>query len=500
MENILEIKGICKSFPGVHALKNVSLNIKKGDVHVLVGENGAGKSTLIKVIGGAYVAEAGKMILDGKEYLPLSPSDGHANGIKIVYQEFNLFPYMTVMENIFLSHFPHKYGVVNKKKLYKMTKELIELLDINVKPSTVIEHLGIAQKQLVEIAKALSEGGEILILDEPTATLTSKEIGILFQLIENLQKQGLTIIYISHRLGEIKEIGNTITIMRNGEIIMTSPTRDLNIPEIIKLMAGRSISAELPFYNDIKPQEESVLEVKNLNRGIVKDISFKLRKSEILGIAGLVGSGRTETARLIFGADKMESGKIFLNGKEVVIKSPRDSTKKGISLLTEDRKGQGLILEMEYYKNVTITNLTKTAPHGLLNPSKEKSDSVKYIDKLSIMTPSVMQILRNFSGGNQQKVVLAKWLYRNSNILIMDEPTRGIDVGVKYEMYNLFWEMVRQGRSIIFISSDLYELIGLCHRIIVFSNGRIAGEVERKDFDNEKILNLAYKYYLKRGL
>lgn len=500
MENILKIDRICKSFPGVNALKNVSLNIKKGDVHVLVGENGAGKSTLVKVIHGDLIAETGKMTLDGKNYLPLFPADGHANGIKIVYQEFNLLPYMTVMENIFLSHFPHKYGVVNKKKLYEMTEELIELLGINIKPSTIVENLGIAQKQLVEIAKALSEGGKILILDEPTATLTSKEIDKLFQIIDSLQKQGLTIIYISHRLQETKEIGNAITIMRNGEIVMTSPISNLSIPQIVKLMVGRSISAELPFYDEIKPQEETVLEVKNLNRGIIKDVSFKLRKSEILGIAGLVGSGRTETARLIFGADKIESGKIFLNGKEVVIKSPRDSIKKGIGLLTEDRKGQGLMLEMEYYKNVTITNLPKTAPHGLLNPNKEKSDSMKYIDKLSIQTPSIMQKLRNFSGGNQQKVVLAKWLYRDVNILIMDEPTRGIDVGAKYEMYNLFWQIVKQRHSVIFISSDIYELIGICHRIIVFSDGRIAGEVERKDFDNEKILNLAYKYYLKKEL
>ena len=500
MVNILKIDRICKNFPGVNALKNVSLNIKKGDVHVLVGENGAGKSTLIKVIGGVYIAEAGKMILEGKKYLPLTPADSYTNGIKIVYQEFNLLPYMTVMENIFLSHFPHKYGVVNKKKLYGMTEELIELLDINIKPNTLVEHLGIAQKQLIEIAKALSEGGKILILDEPTATLTSKEIGKLFQLIKNLQKQGLTIIYISHRLGEVKEIGNTITVMRNGEIAITSPISNLNIPKIVKFMVGKNISAELPFYNDIKPQEETVLEVKNLNKGIVKDVSFKLRKSEILGIAGLVGSGRTETARLIFGADKIENGKLFLNGKEVVIKSPRDAIEKGISLLTEDRKGQGLILEMEYYKNVTITNMAKTVSHGLLNPNEEKNDSAKYIDTLSIRTPSVMQLLKNFSGGNQQKVVLAKWLYRDSNILIMDEPTRGIDVGAKYEMYNIFWEMLKQERSLIIISSDLYELIGICHRIIVFSKGRISGEVERKDFDNEKILNLAYKYYLKKEL
>jgi ribose transport system ATP-binding protein len=284
--------------------------------------------------------------------------------------------------------------------------------------------------------------------------------------------------------------------MKNGEIIMTSPVNNIGIPEIVKLMAGKSISAILPFYDDIKPQKEIVLEVKNLNRGIVKNISFKLRKSEILGIAGLVGSGRTEMGRLIFGADKMESGKIFLDGKEVVIRSPRDAIKKGISLLTEDRKGQGLILEMEYYKNVTITNLPKTVSRGLLNPNKEKSDSSEYIDTLSIQTPSVMQVLRNFSGGNQQKVVLAKWLYRDSNILIMDEPTRGIDVGAKDEMYNLFWRMLKQGRSLIIISSELYELIGICHRIIVFSNGRIAGEVERKDFDNEKILTLAYKHYI----
>lgn len=495
-QNILELRQITKTFPGVVALDRVDLNIQQGEVHVLVGENGAGKSSLIKILCGIFFPDQGDMRYADAPYAPATPLDAIRAGIRVVYQEFNLLSYLSVAENIFFERLPQKAGLVNYRKLYRDTETLLEMVGLNISPKTPVELLGIAQMQLIEIAKALSGESKVLILDEPTATLTSKEIETLFTIIRRLKAQGVTIIYISHRLQEIFDIGDRITVLRNGTKVGTKTTQEVTIPDIVKMMVGRTMEEEYPFKAEIQPQEV-MLDVKELQyAGNANRLSFSLRKGELLGVAGLVGSGRTETMRAIFGADRKSAGQIFLRDKEVAIQHPRDAVKHGICLLTEDRKSQGLILDMPIYMNITLTDFAQVAKSGLLQNALEKQASNKLIDELAIKTPSANQWVRNLSGGNQQKVVLAKWLFRNADVLICDEPTRGIDVGAKYEIYLLLWKLATAGKAIIIVSSDLPELMGICHRIIVFSNGKISGEVNRRDFNQERILSLAYKEYI----
>jgi ribose transport system ATP-binding protein len=497
--NILEIKGLVKTFPGVKALDQVDLDIRKGEVHVLVGENGAGKSSLVKVLCGIYQRDEGEILYEGRPYAPHTPLDAIRSGIRVVYQEFNLLPFLSVAENVFFEKLPSKGGLVDYRTLYRDTRRVLAEVGLDISPQTKAETLGIAQLQQLEIAKAISSESKVLILDEPTATLTPKEINRLFEIISKLKARGVTIIYISHRLQETVEIGDRITVLRNGKKVRTTDIRQVTIPDIVKMMVGKEMGAEFPFDETIQPGEE-IFRVEGLRfQGNVHDMSFSLRRGELLGIAGLVGSGRTETLRAIFGADRKVSGQLFLNGQRIAVDRPKDAVQHGICLLTEDRKQQGLILDMPCYVNVTLTDLAQVSRAGLLNADKEKARTNAMVQDLVIKTPSVNQWVRNLSGGNQQKVVLAKWLFRQPDVLMFDEPTRGIDVGAKYEIYTLLWRLAAEGKGIIVVSSDLMELLGICHRILVISNGKITGEVNREGFDQEKILALEYQEYIHAG-
>jgi ribose transport system ATP-binding protein len=498
-KKIIEINGLTKHFPGVTALSEIDLDIYQGEVHVLVGENGAGKSSLIKILCGIYQPDEGEIRYFGNKYAPATTQAAIKSGIRVVYQELNLLSYLSIAENIFFERLPSKTGLVDFNKLYRDARDMLDEVGLKISPKTPVHMLGIAQMQLVEIAKALSEESKVLILDEPTATLTSKEIDRLFAIIKSLKQKGVTIIYISHRLQETFEIGDRITILRNGQKVATRLTSEVTIPEIVKMMVGREMKSEYPYQASVKVGAE-IFRVENITyKGNVHPISFSVKSGEILGVAGLVGSGRTETMRAIYGADPKKSGRVFLNDKELVINKPKDAVAGGICLLTEDRKGQGLILDMSCNANISLANLTGVSHSGLMDFRKEKDVAEKYVNDLDIKTPSTNKWVRFLSGGNQQKVVLAKWLFRNCQVLIFDEPTRGIDVGAKYEIYMLLWKLAESGKAIIVVSSDLPELIGISHRITVFSNGKIAGEIMRKEFDQEKILSLAYQEYLNFG-
>ena len=492
--DILSIRGVSKSFPGVLALSNVSFSIREGEVHVLVGENGAGKSTLVKILCGYYKSDKGTMVYNGKPYLPDTPRAAMDAGIRVVYQEFNLLSYLSVAENIFFDNLPHKGILVDKKKLNANTVEVLKRVGLDVDPELPVELLGVAQMQLVEIAKAISSKCRVLILDEPTATLSPGEMSRLFDIIRTEQQQGLTVIYISHHLKEIYEIGTRVTVLRNGEFVSTNDVDKVSIPQIVSMMVGRQMGVEYPFKDTISPKSESRLKVKNLRiAGNPHEISFELKRDEILGIFGLVGSKRTETVRAIFGADEKRGGTILLDGAELNIRSPRDAVRQRICLLTEDRKAQGLVLDMPLASNVSLAAMDKVTGFGLVNKHVEHFEARRLSKGLAIKTPSVYQLARNLSGGNQQKTVLAKWLFRDAKVLIFDEPTRGIDVGAKYEIYLLLWRLLEEGKGILIVSSDLSELMGVCHRIIVFSGGQVTGEVLRQDFDQERILKYAYR-------
>ncbi len=497
-QNIIELHDISLYFPGVKALESIDLSINKGEVHVLLGENGAGKSSLIKILCGVYKPSRGSVLFQGSSYTPQSPLDAIKQGIRVVYQEFNLLPYLSIAENIYFEKLPKKNGFIDYKRLYKEARVLMDKVGLSKEsPMTLVENLGVAQMQLVEIAKALSGESKLLIFDEPTATLMPAEIDTLFTLIKRLKEQGVSIIYISHRLKEVFRIGDRVSILRNGQLVATHNASSLDIPGIVKMMVGRSMEAEYPFDAAVVPGE-GLLEIRELAfKGCRHKNSFVLRKGEILGIAGLVGSGRTETVRAIFGADPKETGTITLNGKELSIKSPRDSVKNGLCLLTENRKEQGLILEMSCVENTTITNLPAVSKHGFLQKPLEKAVTEKQIREMKIRTSSIHKKTLHLSGGNQQKILIGKWLFRDSEVFIFDEPTRGIDVGAKYEIYLLLWRLAAMGRGIIVVSSELPELIGICHRILVFSDGKITGVLNRPEFDPESILSLSYKEYVK---
>ncbi len=496
-KKIIEIEKLSLSFPGVKALDGVDLDIREGEIHILLGENGAGKSSLVKTLCGVYLPTEGKLFFDGELYEPQTPLDAIEKGVRVVYQEFNLLPFLSVAENIYFEHLPVKHGLVDYPKLHADAEILMKKVGLDkLSPRTLVENLGVAQMQLVEIAKALSGKSRVLILDEPTATLMPGEIDTLFGLLKTLKAEGVSIIYISHRLNEIFRIGDRVTVLRNGCRVGTHPADELDIPGIVRMMVGRSMESEYPFDESVVPGEP-LLEVRDLiYKGNPHKKNFTLRKGEILGIAGLVGSGRTETVRALFGADRNEGGQIFLEGDEIKVTSPKDAVEQGLCLLTEDRKQQGLILEMSCAENTTITNLKKVSRKGFLNRSRENEETEKQIREMNIKTPGVDQKTLYLSGGNQQKILIGKWLYRDSRVFIFDEPTRGIDVGAKYEIYMLLWKLASMGRGIVMVSSDLPELMGVCHRILVFSDGKITGELERPDFDPESILTLSYKEYL----
>jgi len=498
--NILEIKGVTKRFPGVVAIDNVDLNIERGEVHVLVGQNGAGKSSLVKLLCGMYQPSEGEILFEGKPYSPHRPEDAFKVGIRIVYQELNLLSYLSVAENILFEKLPRKNGLVDYKTLNRKAREALEEVGLDISPQTLVEELGIAQMQLIEIAKALSNESKLLILDEPTATLTPREISRLFNIIHRLKQRGVTIIYISHHLHEIYEIGDRVTVLRNGQKVETRSIQAVTIPEIVKMMVGRDMKEEYLFRSEVVPGPE-IFRVEGLRyRGNPHSISFGLKQGEIVGVAGLVGAGRTETMRALYGADLKLAGDIFLNGKLIKIKRPKDAVNHNICLLTEDRKSQGLIVDMPIYINITLADLKQITKGGLIERQVEKKAAERLVKDLGIKTPSIEQTVRNLSGGNQQKVVIAKWLFRKTEVFICDEPTRGIDVGAKYEIYNLLWELAAQGKGLIVVSSDLPELLGICHRIIVFSKGKLVGQLERSEFDQERILELAYQEYINTGI
>lgn len=493
--NLLRIKNISKYFPGVKALDDVSFDVRKGDIHALVGENGAGKSTLIKILSGVYSADKGSFDFKGKEVNVNSPLEAQMLGMSVVHQELKLVETLTVAENIFLGRPPVNKNnkivqLVNWRKLYKEAQQLLDQLNVKIDMNATVNKLSVAQQQIVEICKALSFNAELIIMDEPSATLTEKELDILFNILKMLKEKGVTIIYISHRLEEVFELADRVTVLRDGMHIKTADVKDVDRKALISSMVGRELENEYP--KQAVEITDTLLEVKNLNRtGVLENINFQLKKGEILGIAGLVGAGRTELARTIFGADKKSSGEIYIRGKKVEINDVTDAIEKKIGLVPEDRKLHGLVLGMSVKQNTSLVGIDKILKNGIINDSLEKKLALDYIDKLRIVTPDEERVVKNLSGGNQQKVVLAKWLAVDSDILIFDEPTRGIDVGAKAEIYRLICNLASEGKGIIMISSELPELIGMCDRILVMHDGRITGEVDRDSFSQEIIMEYA---------
>ncbi|MBC7327786.1 sugar ABC transporter ATP-binding protein [bacterium] len=487
----LVMRGITKQFPGVLALDNVNFEVERGEIHALVGENGAGKSTLLKILAGALPMDKGEIILDGKPVVFHSPLDAMRHGIAVIYQEFNLVPYLSAGENIFLGREPRKFnGFVDFKKLHAEAQAILNRIGANFSSRDIVARLSVAQQQMTEIAKALSQNAKIIAMDEPTSALTEKEVEHLFEIMRGLKEEGVAIIFVSHRLEEIFQIAERITVLRDGKYVGTKRVEETNRDEVITMMVGREIKEKIPK----RPAKigDEILRVEGLTRkGVFSDITFSLRKGEILGLAGLVGSGRTEIARAIFGADPIDSGKIYLEGKEVKIRSPQDAIRLGIGLLTEDRKRYGLILPMTVRENTTLANLMEVAMRGFINFSRERAVAKRFVDELAIKTPSVEQLARNLSGGTQQKLVLAKWLFTKSKVLIFDEPTRGIDVGAKVEIYELMNQLAERGVGIIMISSELPEVLGMSDRILVIHEGKIAGELMREEATQEKIMQLA---------
>ena len=492
---VLELRNIVKRFPGVLALNDVQLQLKSGEVHVLLGENGAGKSTLIKVMTGAYIPEEGEIIIDGKKATIRNPIDAQRYGIGAVYQEFNLMPNLTIAENIFMGKEKKKLkalGILDKKTMIEESKKYLDMVGADLDPERKVNTCGVALQQMIEIAKALSANARILILDEPSAALTNNEIERLFEIIEKLRSQGVAIVYISHRLEEIRRIGDRITVLRDGTYVdtVTVDREVFDKEHLIKLMVGREITNQFP-KAEVEIGEE-VLRVENLNSpGKVTDVSFTVRKGEILGIAGLVGAGRTETAKIIFGADSDAKGKIYIDGKRVKIKTPMDAIKNGTALAPEDRKVEGLMQGLSITDNITITCFDKIKTAFIRSDTKAKDLVADACKALKVRTPSYEQKVNLLSGGNQQKVVLAKWLASDCKVIILDEPTRGIDVGAKVEVYQLMSEMVEKGIGIVMISSELPELLAISDRIIVMHESRIQGELSREEATQEKILTLA---------
>ena len=490
-ESILEMYDIRKEFPGVLALDDVQLSLKKGEVHVLLGENGAGKSTLMKILSGAYVKDSGEIYIDGNFTEIQSPAHAQELGIGIIYQEFNLNPYLSVAENIFLGREPVYFpGVIHWEKLYNEAQAILDSLNVKINARNKVESLGVAMQQMVEVAKALSLKARILIMDEPTASLSNNEIESLFKTILHLKKQGVAIVYISHRLGEIFEIGDRVTVLRDGKYIATKPVNEITREDMIRMMVNRDLDDQIPKVKaDIG---ETILKVENLNvNERLKEISFELYRGEILGIAGLMGSGRTRLAKTLFGAETISSGKIWIEGREVSLKSPRDAINAGIGLVTEDRKSEGLVLDLSVKQNISLPNIKKFIKAGVLNFNKENAVADEYITRLKIKTPSRNQSVVYLSGGNQQKVVLSKWLCSDTKIFIFDEPTRGIDVGAKTEIYQLMNRLTANGAAIIMISSEMPEILGMSDRILVMRDGQISGELSDLEATQEKIMNYA---------
>ncbi len=474
---LLSVAGIEKSFPGVKALKGVRLRLHRGEVHAIVGENGAGKSTLIKILAGVHRPDAGTTHIDGRSVHFSTPIEAQQAGIAVIYQEFNLIPGLTVRENILLGHEQASWGFFSKRKEHRIVEELFERMNVRIDPEAICAELSVAQQQLVEIAKSLSVGARIIVMDEPSATLTNQEVETLFTIIRDLKSQDIGIIYISHRLDEIFAVADVVTVLRDGEYIGTHPINTVDRDRLIEMMVGRSIENEFPKHKH--PIGEVRLEVRDLAAAPdAPGASFQVHRGEVVGLTGLVGAGRTELARLIFGADRASRGTILLDGAPIAIRSPQDAIEQGICLLTEDRKAQGLVLGLSSRENFALANLDHWSRFGFVRKGEERNRFEQYIESLKIKVSHQDQLAQNLSGGNQQKVLIARWLESNSDVIIFDEPTRGIDVGAKYEIYLLMNKLAEAGKAIIMISSELPEVLGMSDRILVMHEGRISGEIQ----------------------
>ncbi len=496
MDELLRMENIEKSFPGVKALSGVNLELRKGELNALVGENGAGKSTLMKILAGVHQKDSGKIFIEGEEIQELNPDISLKLGVSIVYQEFNLFKDLTVAENLFIKREKMNKSlkfIIDDKSQKERAIELLDNLNLKINPDEKVSNLSVAEQQMVEIAKSLLVNCKILVMDEPTAALTESETENLFRVIEELKEKGVGIIYISHRLEELERICDRITVLRDGQFIKSCAYKDITMKEMIASMVGRDMNNKFPIAKyGASNREETILEIKKVKQGKKLDIeNINLYKNEILGFYGLMGSGRTELARILFGADKAEIVEFKIEGKDIKVKSTHDAMSQGIAYLTEDRKKDGLALGQSVEYNINLSNLESLSKLKIVNDKKAKDNAESYIKGLRIKTPSMNQLAKNLSGGNQQKIIIAKWLSRNPKVLIFDEPTRGIDVGAKYEVYELMQRLVEGGIGVIMISSELPEIIGISDRVVIFREGSIAGELEKKDYSEENILSYA---------
>lgn len=485
---ILTLKNITKEFPGVKALDDVTINIERGTIHGLVGENGAGKSTLIKVLAGIYRPNKGEIILDGKPCRFNGPIEARRAGISVVHQEIKLAEPLSVAENMFLGNVQLKNGLVDWKGMRRRAREIVEDLGMDIDINAQVSSLTVAKKQIVEIMHAINNNSRILIMDEPSAVLTDRELEVMFRIVKQLRDKGITIIYISHRLDEIFGLCSNVSVLRDGRHIDTIPVASVDRQGLINMMVGREMGQEYP--KEVGNVGGTILEVKNLSRGILQDISFEVKSGEVFGISGLVGAGRTELARAILGIDKPESGEVYVRGKKVHYRTFADAIRDGLGLIPEDRKLQGLVQIMSVKRNTTLVNMKRVLRAGVISSSLEEKLSKEYADKLHVVTPSMETEVQYLSGGNQQKVVIAKWLFQNSEILFLDEPTRGIDVGAKAEIYRLINRMAKEGKTIIMISSEMPELLGMCDRIMVMHEGHKMGELNAAEATQAKIMAL----------
>lgn len=485
-ENILEIRGITKLYPGVTALKDVNLSFRRGEVHALCGENGAGKSTLIKIISGAVTPTSGEIVIEGKVYSEMTPALSREKGVAVVYQEFTLVPVMTAAENIFLGNFRKRGVVVDRKAMASEAEDLFRRMNVMLDPREYVKDLTTGYQQIVEIAKALSCHAKILIMDEPSAPLTNNELESMFHIVRTLKEEGVTIIYISHRLDEIFGLADRVSVLRDGEYIGTQNIAETSKEELIKMMVGRTLSQTYPQHNYMT--EEVVLEARNLSGNGVKDVSFTLHRGEILGFGGLIGAGRTEFCEMLFGRYPIRSGELYLKGRRIEPSSPAKAVSMGITLVPEDRKRHGIIDKMSVRDNLTISNLKRLRKGPIISQRAQMQYAQRQVDALKIKTPGLSQLVKNLSGGNQQKTVLGRWLGIDPEILIFDEPTRGIDVGAKAEIYKIMVELVKAGKSIIMVSSEMEELLGMSDRLLILAKGRYAGLLDREDFSQETVL------------
>lgn len=488
--NLLEMRDIRKSFNSVEVLHGVNLSVRRGTVHALMGENGAGKSTLMKVLAGVHRCDSGEVYIQGKKVEIQSPKHSQELGVAMIHQELSSIPEMTVAENIFLGREPRKGVFIDRKKMTDMTKELLDHLKVSIDPNTKIGRLKVADQQLVEIAKAVSFNAEIIVMDEPTSAITDNEVEYLFKIIADLKKQGKGIIYISHKMDEIFRISDDITVLRDGNYVNTWPAKEIDNSILIKNMVGRELNE---YYPKVKvPITDVLFEAKHLTqKGKFEDINFQVKRGEIFGIAGLIGAGRTEMMQAVFGLTKLDGGEVYLDGKKLEIRRPKDAIEEGIAFVTEDRKGEGLVLGMSVAHNITLPSMKAYSRQGFISSGAEKHIVQQEISSLRIKVHGPGQLVGKLSGGNQQKVVLAKWMIKSPKLLILDEPTRGIDVGAKSEIYKLMCEYVAKGNSIIMISSEMPEVMGMADRIMVMSNGAKSGELNRNEFIQEAIMKLA---------